>query len=241
MRNAFVAIICLSIAGIAIMTFQHPHDWIAPGDMMTGHREIEHDCFVCHAPLIGVPPRKCIACHRVEDIGKTTTKGVTLPSSEKPPFHQYLVDHTCTDCHGDHKIPIGVRLRQKPFSHELVAISMRMTCEGCHARPSDPFHRNFTRECSRCHATDRWKPTTFDHAKHFELDRDHNVACETCHIQDDFNKYTCYGCHEHDPREVRREHDEEKIENIENCASCHRNAHDEPQRRSKNRDRRDND
>jgi len=36
--------------------------------------------------------------------------------------------------------------------------------------------------------------------------------------------YTCYGCNEHSPANIRREHTEEGIRNFDNCVECHRSA-----------------
>jgi len=46
----------------------------------------------------------------------------------------------------------------------------------------------------------------------------------TCHVEDNYSTYTCYGCHEHTLAKVRREHVEEGIRNFEDCVSCHRSA-----------------
>jgi len=76
-----------------------------------------------------------------------------------------------------------------------------------------------------------WKPATFEHAKFFELDKDHNATCITCHFDNDLSRYTCDGCHEHRPSNIRRKHEKEGIPDFENCVKCHRNARDEPEGR----------
>ena len=91
------------------------------------------------------------------------------------------------------------------------------------------LHRDLTLGCGQCRTADAWKPATFDHAKLFVLDRDHNASCVTCHTGNEYRRYTCYGCHEHTPANVRRKHQEEGIQNFENCVECHRSASEEPQ------------
>jgi hypothetical protein len=66
-------------------------------------------------------------------------------------------------------------------------------------------------------------------------------------MDNDFNQYTCYGCHEHSRSNIRGEHREEGIYDYENCVECHRSAdEDEAERlwRSRNnnsrRERREN-
>ena len=123
--------------------------------------------------------------------------------------------------------------RWKPatFDHALLAKAVLERCEGCHKAPTDSLHRQFKGNCAQCHSQERWKPATFDHDKYFVLDRDHNTKCVTCHTNDDYSRYTCYGCHEHRRDKVRAEHLEEGIRDFENCVECHRSASEEPRKR----------
>jgi hypothetical protein len=43
-------------------------------------------------------------------------------------------------------------------------------------------------------------------------------------VANDYKKYTCYGCHEHTPAKIKREHLEEGIRNFDNCVECHRSG-----------------
>jgi hypothetical protein len=80
-------------------------------------------------------------------------------------------------------------------------------------------------------------PATFDHNKYFVLDRDHNTRCVTCHVRNNYKNYTCYGCHEHSPSNIRREHIKEGIRDFNNCVKCHRSAdEDDIQGREKGRE-----
>ena len=96
---------------------------------------------------------------------------------------------------------------------------------------SSARHRQIKGNCAQCHGPRSWKPATFDHAKLFVLDRDHNTECATCHVNSDFSRYTCYGCHEHQPAGVRAEHLEEGLRDFEDCVKCHRSASEEPEGR----------
>jgi hypothetical protein len=232
-RKVFIGLIVTLLFAVGLLAVQFPHDWIAPGDMLAGHKSIERDCFACHTPLFGASNEKCVACHKVADIGLRTTTGLSRPASTKPAFHQHLVEQDCTGCHREHDLAIAVGVRLVSFSHDLIDSTMLATCTNCHVKPADTFHQAITGSCSQCHATTGWTPATFDHDKHFELDRDHNVACTTCHVAGNFKTATCYGCHEHQPDKIRRKHEGEGITDFQNCASCHRNAHDEPKRRGR--------
>ncbi len=59
----------------------------------------------------------------------------------------------------------------------------------------------------------------------------------TCHVGNDYKRYTCYGCHEHTPAKVRAEHEEEGIRDFENCVKCHRSGDKESAERGSGGDR----
>ena len=88
----------------------------------------------------------------------------------------------------------------------------------------DTFHHFFIYNCYKFHTTSKWKPSTFDHSNYFVLDKDHNAECTTCHANNNFKAYTCYGCHEHSESKIRAEHLEEGINNFSDCASCHKSG-----------------
>ena len=72
------------------------------------------------------------------------------------------------------------------------------------------------------------KKTKNNTVAHFTLDQNHNTTCNTCHSNNNYSSFTCYGCHEHSERKIIAEHNEEGIYNISNFASCHKsgNEHD---------------
>jgi hypothetical protein len=106
----------------------------------------------------------------------------------------------------------------------MILGDVKNNCSTCHKNPGDSFHQSIKETCDKCHNTHQWKPSTFDHSAYFHLDRDHNGACNTCHINNDFKTFTCYGCHEHTENKIREEHEEHGIYNFTNCIACHKNA-----------------
>jgi len=117
------------------------------------------------------------------------------------------------------------RFRQQGrFNHVLLQKATLDQCQSCHKSPADSLHRQISGNCSQCHNQNKWMPATFDHSKYFELDPDHNASCVTCHEGNDYSRYTCYGCHEHSPSSIRREHIEEGIRDFDNCVECHQSA-----------------
>jgi hypothetical protein len=132
---------------------------------------------------------------------------------------------SCGQCHQPE------RWKPATFEHALLAKAVLDRCEACHKAPADSLYRRLLGNCKQCHGQEGWKPATFDHDKLFVLDRDHNTKCVTCHTNDDYSRYTCYGCHEHRPDKVRAEHLEEGIREFGNCVECHRSANEEPKRK----------
>ncbi len=227
-RRWVLALIAANLLVLAALVVAYPQFMLAPGLLAPGHAKLATDCFACHVPLHGAAAEKCISCHAVATIGvKTTTGAAVVGKPSQAPFHQALTTQNCMACHSDHAGPSLTHRSGVTFSHSLLNNATKDNCVGCHAAPRDAMHLNFGSACAQCHVQDRWKPATFDHSKSFALDGDHNALCATCHVNNDFSKYTCYGCHEHQPDRIRSKHLKEGIQNFDNCVSCHRSAHGE--------------
>ena len=229
MKNRWVwAVIVANLLVLVTLVFVYPHLMVSPGALIPGHAALSTDCFACHTPLRGATADRCIACHAPADIGLRTTQGVAIKAATATPlkmsFHQELADQNCMACHSDHAGPKLTQRSRKPFSHAMLQVQTRDRCDACHAPPGNDMHRRLSNGCAQCHTTKGWKPATFEHDKLFLLDKDHNADCETCHVGGNYRQYTCYGCHEHTPANVRAEHTEEGIRNFENCVECHRSA-----------------
>lgn len=241
MNRIVAMVLAASLILIAIPVFVYPHLMIAPGKLIPAHQRLNGDCFACHTPLRGASAERCVACHKPADIGRlmTTGQAITRPQASIP-FHQKLMAQDCLSCHTDHA---GVQ-RLKPtghFDHALLSTDVRDQCEGCHKAPADSLHQQISGNCRQCHAQDKWTPATFDHNKYFVLDSDHNAQCVTCHVRNDYRRYTCYGCHEHTLENIRSEHNEEGISNFNNCVECHRSADEHESEGGKGRDKRSHD
>ncbi len=238
MRRGTLVLIAANLAVLVGLAFIYPHLMVSPGPPAASHAELTTNCFACHAPWQGAKAQRCMTCHAPADIGVRTTKGAPLArTAAKTPFHQELLSQDCMACHTEHA---GTRLTERDrgkFSHAMLRVAIRGQCGSCHTAPADALHRNLDTSCGQCHKPEHWKPATFDHAKLFVLDRDHNTDCATCHVNSDFRRYTCYGCHEHQPERIRAEHLEEGIRNFEDCVKCHRSASDEPEGRGSRGDR----
>ena len=225
MKNkTIILVVAVNLAALVLLAIFSPHLMISPGKPIDAHAELATDCFACHTPFIGSTPGKCIACHKVSEIGIKTTKGLAIDKEEKNvAFHQKLTEEDCVACHSDHKgvqafRPIG------QFSHQLLEPAVEKQCDSCHINPGDALHRKIEGNCGSCHTQARWTPATFEHDKYFRFDKDHRTDCKTCHIENDYDSYTCYGCHEHSRSKIREEHVEEGIYDYEICVECHRSG-----------------
>jgi len=216
-------VIVTNLVGLTVLAFVYPNAMLSPGPLVPAHAELAGNCFACHAPFRGVASDRCVRCHAVADIGVRTTTGAAV---ERPTgraisaaLHRELSEQNCSACHSDHG-----RLTARRFSHALLRPAARGACASCHTAPTNDLHRGLRVSCNRCHTTERWRPSSFDHGRFFVLDRHHNATCATCHVHNDLTRYTCFGCHEHTPANIRAGHEEEGVRNIDHCVSCHRSA-----------------
>jgi hypothetical protein len=232
-RRWVLAIVAANALALVALAFVYPHLMVGPGALAAGHADLATDCFACHAPFQGASAELCIACHTVANIG---AKQGGAPGRTKAPVHRDLLSQDCMACHTDHAAPRLARGSRRPFAHDLLAPATATQCAACHKPPDLASHRDLGTACATCHRTTGWKPASFDHDKYFVLDRHHNTSCVTCHTEPDRHRTTCYGCHEHRPEKIRREHLEEGISDVSHCATCHRSASGEPRRGGKDRD-----
>ncbi|KAF0185662.1 MAG: hypothetical protein FD160_471 [Caulobacteraceae bacterium] len=218
-------IIAANLAALLGLIFVYPQHMISPGPLSAAHADLATECSSCHVPFRGATPERCTTCHAAADIGLRTTSGAPIArSNARPPFHQALTSQNCLSCHTEHLTASTRASGRVTFSHELLNVATREQCSSCHTPPSNALHRNMGANCSTCHSQESWRPATFDHDRFFALDGPHDVPCSSCHVNNDFSRYTCFSCHEHRPDQIRALHWEEGIRNFENCASCHRSA-----------------
>lgn len=235
-KRIVLLIIAVSLVVLTLPVIVAPHRTIMPGKLIDAHADLTDNCFACHTPFLGSTPDKCVACHKVEEIGLKTTRGLPIAKEKKNvAFHQQLIEADCVACHSDHR---GVQAFRpiSTFSHQLLEPSLQQQCGDCHTNPGDALHQKVRGNCSVCHSQDAWTPATFDHDRYFRFDRHHDTECVTCHVNNDYNTYTCYGCHEHSRSRIRAEHVEEGIYDYEACVECHRSGNEhEAERRWRSR------
>jgi hypothetical protein len=180
---------------------------------------LDIECSSCHTDHKGRDPKLSLMAfnHTLlpDNILATCNSCHTTP---KDSLHT-MVSVSCNNCHNVSKWKLAGE-----FNHTQVKASLRNNCTACHHKPTDALHQDLLENCNKCHGTQQWIPADFDHDSYFQLDRDHNVKCATCHTASNYKAYTCYGCHEHSEARIRDEHIEEGITNFTDCASCHQSG-----------------
>jgi hypothetical protein len=148
----------------------------------------------------------CFTCHQPD-----------FTSAKTPPHTGFPTD--CTTCH-----TMVAGWRPATFDHSktafpLTGAHMATPCLSCHknnvykgtstlcatchqadlATATNPPHTGFPSDCSTCHATTVWQPSTFDHSKTiFPLTGAHLATpCLSCHKNNVYVGLTtvCYTCH----------------------------------------------
>jgi len=170
-------------------------------------------CTACHANnVFAGTPATCYGCHAGD-----------YTSSNNPPHVQLGLPHDCSTCHST------TNWLNAKFDHALYAnypltgAHATLTCAQCHTSnnyvntptacyschqadftgTTNPNHvaSGFPTDCSLCHTTTAWSPSTFNHASVFALTGAHaSLTCAQCHTN---NNYTtlptnCFGCHQSD-------------------------------------------
>jgi hypothetical protein len=176
------------------------------------------DCISCHTPE---RPKnhwtaQCSACHSTnawlpasfDHNAAGATDCNSCHTADRPNNHWTA---QCSACHNTNA------WKPAAFNHRAAGAT---NCLDCHTgnRPNN----HFSGQCSQCHSTNAWKPASFKHS--FPMNHEGaNQQCQLCHTNNNYNAYTCYGCHEHTPAKMQDEHDE--VNNFSNnCVRCHANG-----------------
>ncbi len=191
-------LITYGIIGLCILlAYLYPHAMLSPGELTEGHQKLNNNCTTCHNPFWGIANDKCIACHKLADIGKPRAGATDSSSAKKILFHQNFTNQACTVCHTDHKgriTPSSVGM----FKHELLGETVVSQCITCHSKPADKIHAQIEGACSSCHSFKGWKSgVSFNHDMIQGKDKNN---CAVCH-QKPANAYhqqikdNCDKCH----------------------------------------------
>ncbi|NUN69739.1 MAG: hypothetical protein HUU02_08520, partial [Bacteroidetes bacterium] len=195
-------------------------------------------CLQCHtAKRFAGTSAECFTCHQ-DDYGNAVS-----------PNHQTgLFPHECSSCHTMNS------WRPSSFDHAktnfaLLGAHASVECSSCHtgdrfkglssncfschqkdyAAVKTPDHAaaGFDRECTTCHTTMQWQPSTFDHNRtQYPLTGAHRTAeCSSCHTNGTFKGIArdCYTCHQRDLASLKTP-DHVKGQFSRDCLTCHTNT-----------------
>ncbi len=205
-----------------------------PGEVISGHKKLEKNCKECHERGRETTQKKlCLTCH----------KKVNADLKKDEGFHSKNKDaknSDCRQCHTEHKGRKAkvVILDKEHFNHaetdfETVFKHKAVKCIACHKsekkyreapkkcischKKQDVHKGKLGKKCAQCHSEKSWRSETFDHDKtDFKLKFAHKkVACQLCHINDEYKKTAkrCVSCHA-----IKDVH-KNKLGN--KCESCH--------------------
>jgi hypothetical protein len=182
-------------------------------------------------PLVGAHALlQCDDCHKNAAAGQFTGLSTACYSCHQADFKTPVLNHaaagfptTCESCHTmdtwfnakfDHLKYAGYALTGAHITLPCTACHANnvfantpATCYGCHqpdfAGTTNPNHAaaGFPTDCSLCHTTSAWSPSTFNHATVFPLTGAHaTLPCAQCHTNNNYSTLptTCYGCHQTD-------------------------------------------
>ncbi|CAN5124574.1 hypothetical protein BH09BAC5_BH09BAC5_18920 [soil metagenome] len=189
-------------------------------EMVLFHSKLKNqECTSCHSDHNGLHPQMSIN-HFDHALLSADMKMNCNSCHGKPldKLHDQL-SVSCNSCHNTNSWKFS-----GTFNHDMITGVNKTNCTSCHEKPTDSFHQLSQDNCDKCHTTTMWSPSTFDHSPYFILDKNHNAECSTCHSNNNFSTYTCYGCHEHSESKITEKHQKHGIYNFSDCASCHRSG-----------------
>ena len=215
----------------SVAAFLFPYYSITPGVLIENHQILQNDCLACHSPVKGATTEKCICCHSLSSIGKTTVAGVAIvPENTKSSLiHRSIESIECFYCHTEHQGRSKETATMK-FTHTVLTAGAQKNCANCHRKPNTPIHTIQNIQCSECHSIDKWSKITLNHAL---LGTQVN-NCTVCHVKniptDELHsviksKNQCGICHNYNAWKPST-YDHTKYFRFDNnhpsrCADCH--------------------
>ena len=199
--------LCHSTNGWTPSTFNHS----TTAFPLTG-AHISVPCAQCHTNNnYKTLPTDCYGCHKSD-----------FTSTNNPNHVSAGFPTTCTTCHNTTSWTMA-NFNHNNTSFPLTGAHVSVACAQCHVNnnyttlptncygchqadftgTTNPNHvaSGFPTDCTLCHTTTGWSPSSFNHASVFPLTGAHaTVACVQCHTN---NNYTtlptnCFGCHQSD-------------------------------------------
>ncbi len=196
-------------------------DHTALGFPLTGeHANLQ--CAQCHTSGYINTSTACVSCH-LKDYNAAATP-VNHVAAGLP--------QTCGDCHS-----IAAPFTTTTFNHATTGFALTgfhttISCESCHkgsvsgtstlcytchtadyAGTTNPPHQSagYPTDCTQCHTTTAWTPSTFNHTMYFPLTGSHNTACANCHQT--ISNFAAHSCNAICHKDAHHQN--------EDCYTCH--------------------
>lgn len=178
------------------LTGAHVNTSCAQCHVNNNYTSLPTDCYSCHKTdyngttnpnhiSVGFPTT-CVLCHST-----VNWSGATFNHNNTPfPLTGAHATVACAQCHVNNNYT-----------------TVPTACYGCHQKDftgtTNPAHASagFPTDCTLCHTTSAWQPSSFNHASVFPLTGAHaNVACAQCHVNNNYTSVPtdCYSCHKAD-------------------------------------------
>ena len=177
------------------LTGAHKNLQCAQCHINNNYKTVPKDCYSCHSSnfvatnnpshlQLGLP-HNCGVCHSTTNWQNATFDHAVYAHYQLTGMHKTV---PCAKCHVNNN-----------YSNTLTA------CASCHLadfnKTTNPNHKvdGFPTDCSFCHSTSGWIPSTFDHSTVFPLTGAHkSLLCAQCHINNNYKTVPkdCYSCHQ---------------------------------------------
>jgi hypothetical protein len=234
MRAVYFVFFMIFVANIENVQALEIEKFFMPGNLISGHQDLEAACENCHVRLRETTQRKlCLDCHELVEKDIRSRKGFHGKDNNARSLD-------CKSCHSDHqgRDATIIWLDRDKFDHQftdyrLLGQHKLAECGSCHAQgdkfreaenscndchSSDDVHKGkLGSNCADCHQPDGWGKSDFNHDNtDFKLKYSHQrVSCNACHLDTNYKKTPkrCVSCHAIKDVHVNRFGDE--------CENCH--------------------
>ena len=191
------------------------------GFTLTG-AHVAIDCSSCHKGTVTGLTTDCFTCHSQD------YSGTTNPSHSAQGF-----PHDCTQCHSTTNWS-GATFNHSTTGFPLTGAHTTVSCQSCHTsgyttppstncydchttdynNTNNPPHQSagYPTDCTQCHTTTAWSPSTFDHTPYFPLTNRHNVSCSSCHQT--ISNFAIHSCNTSCHQDAHHQN--------EDCYNCHK-------------------
>lgn len=180
MRRTYLTLFITVLLGITVSVF-FPYNSVTPGVLIDGHSVLKNDCFSCHTIGKGAQTEKCIGCHAVDKIGRTTVAGIPLSAERAKSIliHSSMQTMECFHCHTEHN-GRSKESANAAFSHSILEKQKQQQCASCHTAPTTQIHSFPSVLCKDCHTITGWKTGQFEHS----ILGTKLQQCTDCHVKD---------------------------------------------------------